>query len=224
MENNILVIDSINKTYNNRHILQDIYLKINTGEIVGLLGRNGSGKSTLLKIIFGTLEAESKFVKVGEKVYDKIYKEKDIMKYLPQNDFLPKELKVNTIINIYFDKNKTKDITNDKIIKSILNTKIRNLSGGELRYLEIKLLMNFESKYLLLDEPFNGVSPILIEGIKKMVVENSSKKGIILTDHDYRNVLSITNKIYILKNGYIKELKDKDELMYYEYIPNENKK
>jgi ABC-type lipopolysaccharide export system ATPase subunit len=219
-----LVIDSINKSYNNRHILQDIYLKINTGEIVGLLGRNGSGKSTLLKIIFGTLEAESKFVKVGEKVYDKIYKEKDIMKYLPQNDFLPKELKVNAIINIYFDKNKMKDITNDKTIERILNTKIKNLSGGELRYLEIKLLMNLESKYLLLDEPFNGVSPILIEGIKKMIIENSSKKGIILTDHDYRNVLSITNKIYILKNGYIKELKDKNELMYYEYIPNENKK
>jgi ABC-type lipopolysaccharide export system ATPase subunit len=224
MENNILVIDSINKSYNNRHILQDIYLKINTGEIVGLLGRNGSGKSTLLKIIFGTLEAESKFVKINEKVYDKIYKEKDIMNYLPQNDFLPKELKVKTIINIYSKKNKTKDITNDKTIKRIINTKIRNLSGGELRYLEIKLLLSLGSKFLLLDEPFNGVSPILIEEIKKMVVKNSSNKGIILTDHDYRNVLSITNRIYILKNGYIKELKDKDELMYYGYIPNENKK
>jgi ABC-type lipopolysaccharide export system ATPase subunit len=221
MENNTLVIDSINKVYNNKHILQDIYLKISTGEIVGLLGRNGSGKSTLLEIIFGTLEAESKFVKVNEKVHDKIYKEKDIINYLPQNDFLPKELKVNTIINMYFKRNKTKDITNDKTIKKIINTKIRNLSGGEVRYLEIKLLLGLESKFLLLDEPFNGVSPILIEKIKKMIVENSSNKGIILTDHDYRNVLSITNKIYILKNGHIKELKDKDELMYYGYIPDE---
>jgi ABC-type lipopolysaccharide export system ATPase subunit len=224
MENSILVIDSINKSYNNKHILQDIYLKVNTGEIVGLLGRNGSGKSTLLKIIFGTLEAEGKFVKVDERVYDKIYKERNIVKYLPQNDFLPKELKVNTVIKIYFDKNKTKNIINDKTIKRIINTKTGNLSGGELRYLEIKLLMNLESKFLLLDEPFNGVSPILIEEIKKMIVENSSNKGIILTDHDYRNVLSITDKIYILKNGYIKELKGKDELMYYGYIPNENKK
>jgi ABC-type lipopolysaccharide export system ATPase subunit len=224
MENSILVIDSINKSYNNKHILQDIYLKVNTGEIVGLLGRNGSGKSTLLKIVFGTLEAESKFVKVDEKAYDKIYRERNIIKYLPQNDFLPKGLNVNTIIKIYFGKDKAKNIMNDKTIKGIINTKIRNLSGGELRYLEIKLLMNLESKYLLLDEPFNGVSPILIEGIKKMIIENSSNKGIILTDHDYRNVLSITNKIYILKNGYIKEVKEKDELMYYGYIPDENKK
>ena len=222
MENSILIIDSINKSYNNEHILQDIYLKINTGEIVGLLGRNGSGKSTLLKIIFGTLEAESKYVNVDEKVYEKIYKEKDIIKYLPQDDFLPKQLKVKNVINIYFDKNERGNIINDKIIEKIINTKIGNLSGGELRYLEIKLLMNLESKFILLDEPFNGVSPIAIEEIKKMIIKNSLNKGIILTDHDYRNVLSITNKIYILKNGYIKELKDKNELMYYGYIPNEN--
>ena len=222
MENSILIIDSINKSYNNEHILQDIYLKINTGEIVGLLGRNGSGKSTLLKIIFGTLEAESKYVNVDEKVYEKIYKEKDIIKYLPQDDFLPKQLKVKNVINIYFDKNERGNIINDKIIEKIINTKIGNLSGGELRYLEIKLLMNLESKFILLDEPFNGVSPIAIEEIKKMIIKNSLNKWIILTDHDYRNVLSITNKIYILKNGYIKELKDKNELMYYGYIPNEN--
>lgn len=223
MENSILIIDSINKSYNNEHILQDIYLKINTGEIVGLLGRNGSGKSTLLKIIFGTLEAESKYVNVDEKVYEKIYKEKDIIKYLPQDDFLPKQLKVKNVINIYFDKNERGNIINDKIIEKIINTKIGNLSGGELRYLEIKLLMNLESKFILLDEPFNGVSPIAIEEIKKMIIKNSLNKGIILTDHDYRNVLSITNKIYILRNGYIKELKDKNELIYYGYIPNENK-
>jgi ABC-type lipopolysaccharide export system ATPase subunit len=223
MENNVLIIDSINKSYNNEHILQDIYLKISTGEIVGLLGRNGSGKSTLLKIIFGTLEAESKYVKIDEKVYEKTYKEKGIINYLPQNDFLPKQLKVRNIINIYFDKNEKDNIINDKIIEKIINTKIGNLSGGELRYLEIKLLMNLESKFILLDEPFNGVSPIVIEEIKKMIIKNSLHKGIILTDHDYRNVLSITNKIYILKNGYIKEIKDKNELMYYGYISNENK-
>lgn len=220
----MLIIDSINKSYNNKHILQDIYLRINTGEIIGLLGRNGSGKSTLLKIIFGTLEAESKYLKVDEKVYENIYKKKNIMKYLPQNDFLPRQLKVKNIIHIYFGKNEAENIINDKIIEKINNTKIRNLSGGELRYLEIKLLINLESEYLLLDEPFNGVSPILIEEIKKMIIDNSSNRGIILTDHDYRNVLSIAKRIYLLKNGCIKELEHKEELMYYGYIPNENKK
>jgi ABC-type lipopolysaccharide export system ATPase subunit len=201
MENNILIIDSVNKSYNNKNILQDIYLKISTGDIVGLLGRNGSGKSTLLKIIFGTVEAENKFIKIDERVYNKMYKEKNIMAFLPQNDFLPKELKANEVLKIYFDKAEYENITNNKTIKKIIHTKVKNLSGGELRYLEINLLLNLESKYLLLDEPFNGVSPILIEEIKRMIIKNSSKKGIIVTDHDYRNVLSIANRIYILKKA-----------------------
>jgi ABC-type lipopolysaccharide export system ATPase subunit len=219
MENNILHIDSVNKSYNNKLILKDIYLKINAGDIIGILGRNGSGKSTLLKIIFGTLEAESKFIKIGDKVFDKLYKEKHIIKYLTQNDFLPKYLKVNKIINMYLEKDKINDFENEKTIKKIIFTRVRNLSGGEIRYLEVKLLMNLDSKYVLLDEPFNGVSPILVEEMKKSIVENSVHKGIILTDHDYRNVLSVATKIYVIINGSLKELKDKKELVYYGYIP-----
>jgi ABC-type multidrug transport system ATPase subunit len=221
MENSTLIIDSVNKSYNGNKVLRGIYLKINTGEITGLLGRNGSGKSTLLKIIFGTLDAESKHIEMDGKVYENIYKEKNVIKYLPQNDFLPKHLKAGSVVNIYFDKDKAKDIINDKMIKTIANTRIRNLSGGELRYLEIKLLLHMESKYLLLDEPFSGASPKLIEEIKKMIADNSLQKGIILTDHDYRNVLSIAKKIYLLKNGCVKELTDKNELVYYGYIPAE---
>jgi ABC-type lipopolysaccharide export system ATPase subunit len=222
MENNLLIVDSICKSFDNKHILQDIYMKINVGDIVGIFGRNGSGKSTLLKIIFGTLEAESKFVKVGDKTYDSVFKEKSIMKYLPQEDFLPKQLKVKDIIKMYIDKDKIENIENDVVIEKIMETRGKNLSGGELRYLEIKLLINLESKYLLLDEPFNGVSPILVEEIKKMIIEYSSSKGVILTDHDYRNVISIVNKMYLIKNGVLRELGNKDELIYFGYVPKEN--
>ena len=222
MEYNTLHIDSIKKSFDNKNILQDIYLKINSGDIVGLLGRNGSGKSTLLNIIFGTLEAESKFIKINDTVYEKVYINKNVVNYLPQNDFLPKDLKVKSLINICFKKSISKNIKNDEIIKKIINTKIRNISGGELRYLEIKLLLNLESKFLLLDEPFNGVSPLLIEKIKKMIKENSLNKGIILTDHDYRNVLSVANRIHFLKDGSLIEIKNKIELKKYGYIPDEN--
>ena len=222
MEYNTLHIDSIKKSFDNKNILQDIYLKINSGDIVGLLGRNGSGKSTLLNIIFETLEAESKFIKINDKVYEKVYINKNVVNYLPQNDFLPKDLKVRSLINICFKKSISKNIKNDEIIKKIINTKIRNISGGELRYLEIKLLLNLESKFLLLDEPFNGVSPLLIEKIKKMIKENSLNKGIILTDHDYRNVLSVANRIHFLKDGSLIEIKNKIELKKYGYIPDEN--
>jgi ABC-type lipopolysaccharide export system ATPase subunit len=215
---NELFIDSINKSYNNKHILKDIYLKVNTGDIIGLLGSNGCGKSTLLRIIFGTLDAESKFIRVNNVVCNSAFKNKNI-KLLPQYDFLPKDLEVLNVIKLYCDKTHIDSIVNDKTIERIYKTKIKNISGGELRYLEIKLLFNIESDFILLDEPFNGVSPILIEEIKKVIIEKSKTRGIILTDHDYRNVLSVANKIYLMKNGSMKEMKTKDELKEYGYIP-----
>jgi ABC-type multidrug transport system ATPase subunit len=213
-----LLVDSINKSYDNKKVLRGIYLKVNTGDIVGLLGRNGCGKSTLLKIIFGTLDAENKFVRINGVVCDSAFKNKNI-KLLPQNNFLPKHLKVSGVVKLYCNKTNIDNITNDKIYKKIYKAKVRNLSGGELRYLEIKLLLSIGSEFILLDEPFNGVSPLLIEEIKKLIIENSKTKGIILTDHDYRNVLSVANKIYLMKNGSIKEMKTKDELKEYGYIP-----
>jgi ABC-type lipopolysaccharide export system ATPase subunit len=221
MENNILQIDSINKSYNHHHVLRDIYLTVNVGDIIGILGRNGSGKSTLLKIIFGTLEAENKFIKVGDNIYEKLYRKKNIVKYLSQNDFLPKQLKVNEIIKMYLEKDKIKYFLNDAIIENINSTKVKYLSGGEIRYLEFKLLMELNAKYILLDEPFNGVSPILVEKMKKSIIENSINKGFILTDHDYKNVLSVANKIYVMVNGSLKYLNNIEELKYYGYIPDD---
>jgi ABC-type lipopolysaccharide export system ATPase subunit len=212
-----LLVDSVNKSYNNKIILNDIYLKISTGDIIGLLGRNGCGKSTLLKIIFGTIDAESKFIRVNGIICNNSYKN-GFVKLLPQDDFMPKYLKVDSIIKLFFNKVNTDEIINDKIVKNIYKTKVKNISGGELRYLEILLLMNMDSDFILLDEPFNGVSPIIAEEIKKIIVEKSKNKGIILTDHDYRNVLSVSNKIYLMKNGSIKELKNNEELVEYGYV------
>jgi len=212
-----LLIDSINKSYDNKKILSDIYLKVNVGDIIGLLGRNGCGKSTLLKIIFGTLDAESKFIRINGIICNNAY-EKGLVKLLPQDDFLPKHLNVENIIKLYCNNGNIKKIKSNKVIEKIYKTKIRNISGGELRYLETLLIMNLDSDFVLLDEPFNGVSPIIVEEIKKIIVEKSKSKGIILTDHDYRNILSVSNKLYIMKNGGIKELKSSEDLIEYGYI------
>ena len=100
-----------------------------------------------------------------------------------------------------------------------LNTsKISYLSGGELRYLEIKLLLHTDCKLILLDEPFNGVSPILVGEIKKLILKTSEFKGIILTDHDYRNVLDVANQFCMIYDGGIKRIDDKDELVRWGYI------
>lgn len=218
MTNHLLEIDSIQKYFDQKVVLSDVYLKCKTGEIIGLLGRNGSGKSTLLKIIFGILSADNKFVRVNGKV---LFKTNDLLNeisYLPQEDFIPSSFSVKNTIQLSIDKNKIIDFCQDDFINSIKHKKINHLSGGELRYLEIKLILSNSSKFVLLDEPYNGLSPIMIDKINQLIVENSNKKGIIITDHNYENVIKISSKLILMKEGKAFHLKDKNELIEKGYL------
>jgi len=213
-----LEIDSVIKSFGDKQLLTDIYLKCETDNIIGIFGSNGAGKSTLFKILFGTMSAERKFIRIDSKVYDCTYKVKNGICFLPQHNFLPNHLKVEKAVSLYIGKKTIDNFFYDEVITSFRKSKVFSLSGGELRYLEIKLLLSTGAKFVVLDEPFNGISPILIESIKKMIIEKSSTKGIILTDHDYRNVLAVANQYYIIYDGGIRKIKDKRELVVWEYI------
>jgi len=214
----LLEIDSVLKSFDGNQVLTDIYLKCETGDILGMLGRNGSGKSTLLKILFGTLPADRKFIRIDGKIHDNSYKEKNVLGFLPQIDFLPKSLMVEKAVELYLGRKSAKYFFNDNVIERLRKCKVSIIAGGELRYLEIKLLLSLDSKFVLLDEPFNGVSPILIEEIKKLIKEASKEKGIILTDHDYRNVLDVANRYCLIFDGGIKQISDIDELIKWGYV------
>ena len=95
-----LHVDSVIKSYDTKQILTDIFISCEPGEIVGLLGKNGSGKSTLLKIIFGSLHADRKFVRIGNKLISGMYDNRKLLKYLPQDNFLPNHIKVKKIIEM----------------------------------------------------------------------------------------------------------------------------
>ena len=215
---NLLEIDSVVKSFDMHVVLTDIYLKCRTGDIIGMLGRNGTGKSTLMKILFGTLRADTKFIRIDGKVYNQPYKTINEICYLPQDSFLPKHLSIEKTIELYLGKNQVQNFLEDPILQKLNTSKISYLSGGELRYLEIKLLLHTDCKFILLDEPFNGVSPILVGEIKKLILKTSEYKGIILTDHDYRNVLNVANRFCMIYDGGIKRIDDKDELVRWGYI------
>jgi len=216
---NLLEIDSVVKSFDMYVVLTDIYLKCQTGDIIGMLGRNGTGKSTLMKILFGTLHADRKFIRIDGKVYDQPYKTINKICYLPQDSFLPRYMNVEKAIELYLGKNQVVNFIADSILQKLNTSKISHLSGGELRYLEIKLLLHTDCKFILLDEPFNGVSPILVGEIKKLILKTSESKGIILTDHDYRNVLDVANQFCLIYDGGIKRIDDKRELVRWGYIP-----
>ena len=215
----LLEVDSIRKAFGDKQVLTDIALRCQSGDIIGLLGRNGSGKSTLLKIIFGTLFTDYKFIRINDKILDQPFKTKNIITYLSQDNFLPKNITVKQVVEIYSDDLEQKEFLDDEVLSKVLDTKIRNLSGGESRYLEVKLLLNLESLFVLLDEPFNGISPLHIEKVKNMILDKSVEKGIILTDHDYRNVLDVANKYYLLFDGGLKPIKTKQDLIDWGYVP-----
>src|SRR5690606_41237557 len=101
---NVLEVDSIQKCVNKNFSLSDIYLRCETGAVLGIFGRNGSGKSMLLKIIFGKENADNKFIRINNQLFKTAYKKPDTIVYLPQNFFLLKTLSFNKIMNLYFDR------------------------------------------------------------------------------------------------------------------------
>ena len=212
-------IDSVNKSYRGQLVLSDIYLSCKPGEIVGLLGRNGSGKSTLMKIIFGSVIAENSYIKIDSKRVTKPFENFNKVRYLPQDSYLPKDVSIYKIIRLFGKNLDEKKMRNDPLNSGFLQKTIRQLSGGEKRIVEILLMIYSKSPYILLDEPFNGVAPKNIKEIKSRIREQSKTKGIILTDHDYRNIVDVSTRILLLFDGGIKEMSNIDELKHWGYVP-----
>lgn len=170
-----LEADSIRKSFGYNQVLTDVYISCSPGDIIGLLGRNGTGKSTLLKILFGTLHTDYKHITINGKLINQAYKESGLVSYLHQDNFLPKDLTVLKVIELFEDQIKMLDFTKDQILCNLLDTKIGYLSGGESRYFEVKLILCMDSLTALLDEPFNGISPIHIDIVKELIKEQSKK-------------------------------------------------
>ncbi|WP_299625568.1 ATP-binding cassette domain-containing protein [uncultured Tenacibaculum sp.] len=210
----------INKRFGKKTILNNINITCNTGDIIGVFGRNGSGKSTLLKILFGSINANSIDLRIDAKqLISKQIISKKLISYLPQQSFLPKEKSVREIIPLFFSnaENQENIFYNPKIA-SIVSQKVGTLSLGELRYLELLLIGNLEHPFLLLDEPFSMIEPKYIAIISSLLTELKEKKGIMITDHYYKNVLKITTDNFLLKDGNKIEIKTEEDLVMNNYL------
>ncbi|NRA93920.1 MAG: ATP-binding cassette domain-containing protein [Psychroserpens sp.] len=213
-----LQIDSLRKTFRNKTVLSDVFLSCKEGEIKGLIGRNGSGKSTLLKIAFGTESADSKFVRVGSKVIRNISDRKNLINYLPQDSFLPGDISIRSLINLFLKKESRAVVLDNPYVKPLLFRQNQQLSSGERRLIEILLIIHSEARFILLDEPFNGISPIMKEYIINYIKNERTSKGYIITDHDYENVINLADSLVFLNNGFLKQIKDKSELVALGYM------
>lgn len=212
-----LEVDSVIKSFGDKNLLTDIYLKCQPGDRIAIFGWNGSGKSTLFKIIFGTMNGDRSFIRIDGKVQKKQAFRSGQIAYLPQHNFLPPSIRVEEAINLYIQASERKQFLNDKNLAYTNYSRAEELSGGELRYLEIKLILFCSAKYILLDEPFNGISPVCCESVRELIQKASQSKGIIMTDHNFREIHKIANRILLLDQGALKEIKEKSELISYGY-------
>lgn len=197
---NILEIDSVILEFDSRRILQNVYLKSETGKITGLLGRNGTGKSCLMKILFGELLPNDKSIRINGNSLVTSYRSPKDLRYLPQTRFIPKSM---TIKRVFCDFNLD---FNDLVInfpefEKLYKSKLANLSGGERRIIEIYTILTSQTKFCMLDEPFSQVMPIHAEVIKRLILREKANKGVIITDHMYKYIIDICDDLYIINDG-----------------------
>lgn len=211
-----LSCDSLVKIYHKRRVVNGISIDVNSGEIVGLLGPNGAGKTTTFYMITGLIKPNGGRVLfddediIGLPMYRRARKG---IGYLPQEPSIFRKMTVaENIMAIleYMDLSKTERnqrlnrLLSDLDIKHLANSKGYNLSGGERRRVEIARALVIEPKFILLDEPFSGIDPITVEEIQKIIYRLKEKGlGILVTDHNVRETLSITDRAYIICEGEI---------------------
>lgn len=197
---NILEVDSVILEFGLKRVLQDVYLKSETGIVTGLLGRNGVGKSCLMKIVFGELIPINKSIQINGNSIIGTYRSPKDLRYLPQTKFVPDSLSIKRIFSDY-NLNFADFLISFPEFERYYKSKLINLSGGERRIIEIYLILKSQTKFCLLDEPFSHVMPVHVESIKKLILKEKEYKGIIITDHLYKHIIDICDTLYVISGG-----------------------
>jgi len=226
MITDVLNIEDIVKDYNSKNVINNISMSINPGEIIGLLGPNGAGKTTLFYIIMGLIRPNSGQIKLDGHNITKLamYSRARLgISYLPQEPSIFRGMNVrdniNCVLEITEKNSKLRKIKLEKLIEifgleKIQKSSARVLSGGERRRVEIARSIATQPKYILMDEPFSGVDPIAIEEIKKIIKSLSDNNiGIIITDHNVRDTLSLIDRAYLIYEGRILISGSSDEIL-----------
>ena len=216
-KNNSLIAKGLHKKYGSRMVVNNVDISVNRNEVVGLLGPNGAGKTTTFYMITGMIKPTKGDIFLDDKkiTLDPMYKrarkgvgylaqEPSIFSKLTVENNLKLVLEMRKDLSIQEQEEKLDGLLDDFSVSSLSGSKGGNLSGGERRRVEIARSLCMDPDFILLDEPFAGVDPIAVEEIQSIV--NSLKErniGVLITDHNVRETLSITDRSYLLFNGQI---------------------
>ncbi|MES2617755.1 MAG: LPS export ABC transporter ATP-binding protein [Bacteroidota bacterium] len=232
----ILKSDHLVKQYKQKKVVNDVSIYVEQGEIVGLLGPNGAGKTTSFYMTVGLVKPDEGNIYLDDENITKLPMYKRAQKgvgYLPQEASVYRDLTVEDNIKAVLELTKLSKVEQAEKLESLLEefslNRVRTnlgkvLSGGERRRTEIARALATDPKFILLDEPFAGVDPIAVEDIQRIIYKLKSKNiGILITDHNVQETLSITDRAYLLfegkllKQGTAEELAE-DELVRKVYL------
>ena len=216
MKKNSIKIKNLKKIYNNRAVVSDVSIDLKKGEVIGLLGPNGAGKTTTFYMITGMVKVSEGNIFLGEKNITNISMDKRArlgIGYLAQEPSIFTDLSVEDNLKLVLEfSGLDKDQQTEKLnhlleefsIVHIRKSIAKHLSGGERRRTEIARTLILNPDFILLDEPFAGIDPIAVEDIQNII--RKLKKdgiGILITDHNVRETLSITDRSYLIYSGTI---------------------
>lgn len=221
-----LEVTELKKSYNGKTIVSDISVNIRSGEVVGLLGPNGAGKTTTFHMILGLVSSDAgKIYLDGEdlKNFPMYKRARKGIGYLPQETSIFRRLSVKDNLRAVLEmteiskdekEHKLKGILEEFNLMPFAERYGHQLSGGECRRAEIARALALDPLFILLDEPFAGIDPIAVIELKKTFKQLKDKGiGLIITDHNVRETLSITDRAYIISDGRILAHGVPDELV-----------
>lgn len=227
MDNNVLSIHNIRKSYSGKVVVNNVSFTVQSGEIVGLIGPNGAGKTTCFYIACGLVNASQGKIFIGKHNISKLPMHKRAslgLGYLPQESSVFRKLSVEdnimailqlrTALDQSQKQHKLEALLAEFNIEHIRHINGISLSGGERRRVEIARALAMEPQFILLDEPFAGVDPISIDEIQQIIFHLKEKNiGVLITDHNYREMLDTCDRAYVLHNGNIITQGDKDKIL-----------
>ena len=215
MNNEIIVINNLSKSYGKQEAIKDLSLTLTKGKIVGLLGPNGSGKTTLIKIINGLLKDYKGEVLIDGHKADKYTK--SIISYLPDCEYIPDWMKVSDVISLFSGVYKDFDVTKCSNILNRLeipyDKKISEMSKGTKEKVQLALVMSRKAKIYILDEPIGGVDPAARDLIMNVILENYDEDSLVLfSTHLIADIEKIFDEIIFIKNGELIVHEDAEKL------------
>jgi len=226
-----LKAENLRKRYKSRTVLQDVSLEVSSGEVVGLLGPNGAGKTTCFYMMVGLVPLDGGDIYLdGEKMTRMPIHLRARMglSYLPQEASVFRRLNVAQNIQAVLELQRHPDGEIPKLLEELLedlniahlrNSPAASLSGGERRRVEIARALATNPRFILLDEPFAGVDPIAVLDIQKIIHFLKDRGiGILITDHNVREMLGICDRAYIINEGVVLAYGKPDEIIYNENV------